>query len=74
MSGAPRRISPTDCVSSLRRRQKRLRLIAQAVEAERHCCRFLRFRMAVEPDGEAVFLELTGPAGNRDFVSALIEG
>ena len=48
-------------------------LIAQAVEAERHCCRFLRFRMTVEPDGGAVFLELTGPAGTRDFVSALTE-
>ena len=48
-------------------------LIAQAVEAERHCCRFLRFRMTVEPDGGAVFLELTGPPGTREFVSALVE-
>ena len=30
--------------------------------------------MTVEPDGGPVFLELTGPAGTRDFVSALIEG
>ena len=29
--------------------------------------------MTVEPDGGPVFLELTGPAGTRDFVSALIE-
>jgi hypothetical protein len=28
-----------------------LALIARAVEAERHCCRFLRFGMTVEPDG-----------------------
>lgn len=49
-------------------------LIARAVDAERHCCRFLRFGMTVEPDGGPVFLELTGPAGTRDFVSALIEG
>ena len=48
-------------------------LIARAVEAERHCCRFLRFRMTVEPDGGPVLLELTGPGGTRDFVSALIE-
>lgn len=48
-------------------------LIAQAVEAERHCCRFLRFAMTVEPDGGPVFLGLTGPAGTRDFVCALIE-
>ena len=49
-------------------------LIARAIEAERHCCRFLRFGMIVEPEGGPVFLELTGPAGTRDFVSALIEG
>ena len=49
-------------------------LIARAIEAERHCCRFLRFGVTVEPDGGPVFLELTGPAGTREFVSALIEG
>ena len=48
-------------------------LIARAVEAERHCCRFLRFGITVEPDGGPVFLELTGPPGTRDFVSALLE-
>ena len=48
--------------------------IARVVEAERQCCRFLRFGMTVEPDGGQVFLELTGPPGTRDFVSALIEG
>ena len=49
-------------------------LIARVVEAERHCCRFLRFGMTVEPDGGPVFLELTGPAGTREFISALLEG
>jgi hypothetical protein len=49
-------------------------LIARAVEAERHCCRFLRFGMTVEPDGGPVLLELTGPAGTREFISALLEG
>jgi hypothetical protein len=48
-------------------------LIARAIEAERHCCRFLRFAMTVEPDRGLVFLELTGPAGTRDFVRALID-
>ena len=43
-------------------------LIAQAVDAERHCCRFLRFGIVVEPDGGPVFLDLTGPSGTRDFV------
>ena len=50
-----------------------INLIARAVEAERHCCRFLRFNMTVEPDGGPLFLELTGPPGTRGFISALIE-
>ena len=49
-------------------------LVARTVEAERHCCRFLRFGIMVEPDGGPVFLDLSGPPGTRDFVSALIEG
>ena len=48
-------------------------LIAQAVDAERQCCRFLRFEITVEPDGGPVFLDLTGPTGTRDFVNALLE-
>jgi hypothetical protein len=51
-----------------------LATIARAVEAERHCGRFLRFRITVEPDGGPVFLELTGPAGTREFIGALLEG
>ena len=34
-----------------------LSLIARAVEAERQCCRFLRFAIVVEPDGGAIALE-----------------
>ena len=48
-------------------------LIARAVEAERHCCRFLRFAMIVEPDSGPLFLELTGPPGTRNFMSGLVE-
>jgi len=47
--------------------------IARAVEAERHCCRFLRFGITVEPDGGPVFLELSGPPGTREFLGALLE-
>lgn len=50
-----------------------LATIAMAVEVERHCCRFLRFAMIIEPDGGPVFLELTGPSGTREFVTALLE-
>lgn len=47
--------------------------IAQAVDAERHRCRFLRFGITVEPDGGPVFVDLIGPSGARDFVTALLE-
>jgi hypothetical protein len=57
------RFNPTDDI---------LALIARAIDAERHCCRFLRFRVTVEPDEGPIVLELTGPEGTRDFVSALI--
>jgi hypothetical protein len=50
-----------------------LALIATTIEAERRCCRFLRFRITVEPDEGPMSLELTGPAGTREFLSALIE-
>ena len=50
-----------------------LATIARAVEAERHCYRFLRFEITVEPDGGPVFLELTGPTGTREFIGALLE-
>ena len=50
-----------------------LATITRAVEAERHCCRFLRFVITVEPDGGPVFLELSGPPGTREFLDALLE-
>lgn len=49
-----------------------LALIARAVEAERQCCRFLRFRVTVEPDEGPILVEVTGPEGTRDFLGALI--
>jgi hypothetical protein len=45
----------------------------QAVDAERRCCRFLRFTITVEPDEAAVTLDLTGPPGSGEFVAALLE-
>jgi hypothetical protein len=50
-----------------------LALIGRAIEAERLCCRFLRFRVTVEPDEGPIFLELTGPQGTCDFLAALME-
>jgi hypothetical protein len=48
-------------------------MILRMVEAERRCCRFLRFQIIVEPDGGPVSVELTGPPGTREFLAALLE-
>lgn len=50
-----------------------LAAIARTIEAEHHCCRFLRFQITVEPDSGPIWLELTGPPGTREFVSALLD-
>jgi hypothetical protein len=65
--------TPAGCRLRFAAAEDILALLARAVEAERHCCRFLRFQITVEPDGGPVWLELTGPPGTREFVSALLE-
>jgi hypothetical protein len=47
--------------------------IAQTVDAERQCCRFLRFAVTVEPDDGPISLDLTGPAGTREFLAAMFD-
>jgi hypothetical protein len=50
-----------------------LRAIADTVDAERQCCRWLRFELMVPPDGGPIVLTLSGPDGAREFLAALIE-
>lgn len=50
-----------------------LHTVVSAVEAERHCCRFLRFELAVEPDEGSLVLTLSGPPGAREFLEALCD-
>ena len=47
--------------------------LAETIDAERRCCRFLRFAIEIEPDGGPIVLSLTGPSGTRDFLSAMIQ-
>jgi hypothetical protein len=47
--------------------------IARTIDAERQCCRFLRFHLTVEPDVGPITLELTGPAGTREFLAGLFD-
>lgn len=50
-----------------------LSAISVAIDAERRCCRFLRFRVTVEPDEGPVYVDVTGPPGAQEFLTALIE-
>ena len=50
-----------------------LSAIARTVDAERQCCRFLRFTVTVEPDDGPISLDLTGPAGTREFLAAMLD-
>jgi hypothetical protein len=50
-----------------------LSAIAATVDAERQCCRFLRFDITVEPGGGPIWLALAGPPGTREFLAALLE-
>jgi hypothetical protein len=44
----------------------------KTIDAERQCCRFLKFVLTTEPDGGDVWLEVTGPDGTREFLSTLL--
>ena len=50
-----------------------LRTIVAMIDAERQCCRFMRFQLAVEPGGGPVRLDVTGPAGTEAFLAGLVE-
>lgn len=49
-----------------------LEALVRVVDAERQCCRFLRFVITVEPDGGPIWRELSGPAGTREFIAGLL--
>ena len=45
--------------------------ITSVIEAERQCCRFLRFDVVVDPDEGPIHLTLSGPPGTRQFLESL---
>lgn len=45
--------------------------IANLIQLEHQCCPFLTFRLTVEPGNGAVLLELTGPAGTKEFLQGV---
>lgn len=44
--------------------------IAHVIEAERQCCRFLHFVVEAQPDLGEIKLDVTGPAGTREFLES----
>jgi hypothetical protein len=46
--------------------------LAAMIEAERQCCRFLRFTLAAQPGNGSIVLEVTGPPGTADFLAGWI--
>jgi len=50
-----------------------LQAISAVIEAERQCCLWLRFQLAVEPDAGPMVLTLSGPKGAREFLAALFD-
>jgi hypothetical protein len=46
--------------------------IAVMIDAERRCCRFLRFQLTAEPDEGPVWLEVTGPPGTDEFLAGWV--
>ena len=50
-----------------------VRAIGETIDAERQCCRFLRFDLVVMPDGGPIELTLSGPTGTRAFLAAILD-
>ena len=50
-----------------------LSAITRTIDAERQCCRWLRFELVISPDGGPIELTLSGPAGTQEFLAALFE-
>ena len=46
-----------------------LALLGEFIQVESQCCPFLRFQLTVGPGGGPIWLELTGPAGTREFLA-----
>ena len=45
---------------------------AKTIDAERQCCRFMKFLLTVEPDSGDMWLEITGPPGTAEFLNTLM--
>lgn len=49
-----------------------LAAMAETINTERQCCRFLRFVVTLEPANGPIWLEITGPSGTIAFLETLL--
>jgi len=49
-----------------------LSALVGVMDAERQCCRFLRFQLTVEPNDGPIRLDVTGPEGTQEFLGGLL--
>ena len=47
--------------------------LANFITFERQCCPFLQFDLRAEPGFGPVWLELSGPAGTKEFLNSLFD-
>ena len=47
--------------------------LSTLIQLEHQCCPFLRFSLIVEPGNGPIWLELTGPAGTKEFLTSIFE-
>jgi hypothetical protein len=52
--------------------QKGIEVAADLIVAERECCPFLAFELVAEPNRGPVIVRVTGPAGTKDFLKAML--
>ena len=64
---------PDGCRFTFAASSETLALVTRAIDAERQCCRFLTFHLTVTANLGEFVVELTGPAGTREFLSGLLD-
>ena len=51
---------------------KWIRLVVELIVAERECCPFLTFEVTALPNMGPVIVRVTGPAGTKEFLRAIL--
>jgi len=47
--------------------------LTEFIKAERQCCPFFTFTLAIGKESEGVWLELAGPEGSKEFIKTELE-